>query len=166
MRSIFFLTSFILLIVLSCSKDDRDDLNVNDILGIWYQEDFLQEYGRISRLEYNFKDDHTLEVLRIELNSDSRDLLGYRYRTLGNYALINNQISFFNLSSYSNNDSQGSYTELENLDLVDGSVDDQYTVTCKLEDGGKKIVFIYPPCGPAENCIGSTTLIKDVGQIK
>jgi hypothetical protein len=166
MRSILLLSSFLLLIAISCSKDDRADLDVNDILGIWYQEDFLQEYGRISRLEYNFKDDLSLEVLRIELNPDTRDVLGYRFRTLGNYALLNSQISFFNLTSYTNNDTQGSYTELENLDLINDSVNSQYTVTCKIEDGGNKIVFIYPPCGPAANCIGSTTLIKEVGQIK
>jgi hypothetical protein len=148
------------MVALSCSKDDRDNINYDDILGIWYQEEYLEEYDRISRLEYNFREDQTLEVLRIEIKSDSRNVLGYRFRTLGNYELFNNQISFFNLICYGNNDTKEAYTELENLELVDNSVNDHYTVTCKIEDSGKKIIFIYPPCGPTQNCIGSKTLLR------
>lgn len=164
MRSVIFLTSFILLTVLSCSKDDRNHLNVNDLQGIWYNEDYLQEYNRISRLEYNFKSDNTLEVLRLELSNDSGNILGYRFRTTGNYSLSDDQILFYNLSAYINDDTQGSCTEIADLKLIDQIIHD-YTVTCKIEDNGSRIVFIFPPCGPAANCIGSISLLKQKGGI-
>jgi len=160
--TIFRIYAFILIFVfLSCSKENVITLNEENIKGVWFEEVYLEENNRISRLEYIFKEDNILEVLRIESEKDSRDVLGYRYRTLGNYKLESDQLSFYNLVNYSNDDTQGSYTEIENLQLVEESERDSYTITCKFEDNGKKITFIYPPCGELANCIDYLILTKE-----
>lgn len=161
-RTVFPFCAFILISVfLSCSKEHVITLNEENIKGVWFEEVTLEENNRISRVEYTFKDDNILEVLRIEIGKDSRDVLGYRYRTSGNYKLEGNQLSFYNLVDYCNDDTQGSYTEIENLRLVREGEGDSYTVTCKFEDNGKKLTFIYSPCGELANCIDHLTLTKD-----
>lgn len=158
----FLFYAFILIFVFSsCSKEHVITLNEENIKGVWFEEVTLEENNRISRLEYTFKDDNILEVLRIEIGKDSRDVLGYRYRTSGNYKLEGNQLSFYNLVNYCNDDTQVSFTEIENLRLVREGEGDSYTVTCKFEDNGKKLTFIYSPCGELANCIDHLTLTKD-----
>ncbi len=149
-----------IIICISCSKEETL-LNRENLVGVWYEEDYPEEVSRISRLEYHFKEDHTIEILRIEIEQDSGEILGYRYRSYGNYKLENDQLSFYNLVSYCNDDTKGSYTEIENLKLVNENEGDSFTVTCKLEKNGQSLIFIYPPCGELANCIGSKTLIKE-----
>jgi hypothetical protein len=156
-----FHTFFLIMAFISCSKEDKITLNNENLKGVWFEENYLEEYNRISRLEYIFKKDNSLEILRKEIDKNSREILGYRYRTLGNYRLDGDQLSFNNLVSYSNDDTQGPYTEIENLQLVEESEGSSYTITCKFEESGKKLIFIYPPCGELANCIGSETLIKE-----
>jgi hypothetical protein len=156
-----YLNCFLLLAILSCSKKDKINLNNDKIIGVWYEEQIQEEDNRISRLEYHFKEDGVLEVLRIEIEKNSRIVLGYRYRRIGNYKLESDQLTFYNLLSYSNDDTKGPYTEIEKLEILTESEGISYTITYKFEENDKKLIFIYPPCDPAANCIGSTTLIKE-----
>lgn len=75
----FLLCFFLLLTCFSCSKEDAVSPSGNQILGIWSQEDSLPEDNRISKLQYHFKEDNTLEILRIELDASSKQVLEYRY---------------------------------------------------------------------------------------
>ena len=156
-----FFACFFIFDFIGCSKEDSIIQNEKHLTGIWHEEEYLSEYNRISKLQYNFRENDSLEVLRMEIEIDSRKILGYRYRTLGKYKITDDHITFYNLVSYSNDDTQGSYTEIENLQLVNGSDGDSYIVTYKIEEYGNKLFLIYPPCGPAENCIGTKILIKE-----
>jgi hypothetical protein len=157
MRYLAHCFSILVLFGLIACSDDGHSIE-KDIKGVWAQETYMEDVNHISRGEYHFKDDGQLEVLRIELDIDSREVLGYRSRILGNYGINGNKLSFYNLVMYSNDDTTGPFTELENLTKVaEGGA---YDVTCQIEERGKKLTFIYPPCGPLENCIGTITLMK------
>jgi len=155
-----FLSALLVFALTRCSKDEKIPVNIGDVTGIWYEEDSLVDYNRISRLEYNFKADSSLEIQRIELDINTREVLGYRYRTIGDYMLVGDKLSFLNQVSYGNDDTKGPYTEIENLKLIPDENGISYTITCRFGDNGNKLVFIYPPCGELANCIGSKTLTK------
>jgi hypothetical protein len=144
----------IILALIAGCKDDN--LSEATIKGVWTEEEILEDYNRISKVEYNFKTDNTVEILRIELNVDSRAVLGYRHRTIGNYVVSGNKLSFSNLVSYNNDDTIAPYSPLE--DLVKTSEGDAYEVTFAISDSNK-LTLTYPPCGPLENCIETKTLI-------
>ena len=137
-------------------------MNVGDVTGTWYEQDTLVEYNEISRLEYTFKADSSLEILRIELDIHTGIVLGYRYRTVGDYMLVGDKLSFINQVSYENDDTKGMFTDINSLQPVPDENGISYTITCKFEDNDTKLVFIYPPCGALANCIGSKTLLKGI----
>ena len=151
--SIIYVHIIILALIAGC-KDDN--LSEADIKGVWVDEEFLEDYNRISKLEYNFKTDNTVEILRTELNMDSRAVLGYRHRAIGNYIVSGNKLSFSNLVTYNNDDTIAQYSPLE--DLLKESEDNAYEVTFTI--GSNKLTLTYPPCGPLANCIGTMTLVR------
>jgi hypothetical protein len=144
------------LVMTSCSEDD--DLTGYEIKGVWAMETHLEADSRISRLIYDFKDDGQVEVLTIEIDHSSGDILGYRSRTIGNYATHDNKLSFYNLTVYTNNDTDAPFSDLENL--IKQSDGGAYDVTYSIEERGKKLIFTHPPCGPFDNCIPTTTLVR------
>ena len=151
---------FLIFTFIGCSKETTINPYDKKIIGVWFNEDTLHEYNRISKLQYNFKEDNTVEILRVEMDINSMKVLGYRYKSTGNYSLDSNQLSFSNLMNYTNDDTQGSYSAIEDLKLIkENNID--YTVTCKFEKNGKKLTLIYPPCGELANCIGSETFCKE-----
>ncbi|QMU29772.1 hypothetical protein [Adhaeribacter radiodurans] len=156
----FLLCFFLLLTFFSCSKEDAVSPSGKQILGIWFQEDSLPEDNRISKLQYHFKEDNTLEILRIELDANSRQVLGYRYRSTARFSLVKDQLSFSDFTNYIHNDSLGSYSSLQDLKAATPQLNG-YIVTCKLEDKGRKLTFIYPPCKDTFNCIGAQTFSKE-----
>jgi hypothetical protein len=155
-----FLTALFILAFTRCSEDEKIPVTIGDVTGTWYEEASLVEYNRISRLEYNFKADSSLEIRRIELDINNREVLGYRYRALGDYMLVGDKLSILNQVSYGNDDTKAPYTQIGNLQLIPDENGISYTISCKFGDNGKKLVFIYPPCGELANCIGSKTLLK------
>ena len=48
-------TFFLIMAFISCSKEDKITLNNENLKGVWFEENYLEEYNRISRLEYIFK---------------------------------------------------------------------------------------------------------------
>ena len=156
----FLLCFLLLLTFFSCSKEDAVSPSGKQILGIWFQEDSLPEDNRISKLQYHFKEDNTLEILRLELDASSKQVLGYRYKSTARYSLHKDKLSFSDFTNYTHNDTLVSYSSLQDLKAVT-SQQSGYTVTCKLEDKGQKLTFIYPPCKDTFSCIGSQTFTKE-----
>ncbi|HEX2935307.1 MAG TPA: hypothetical protein VHO72_08125 [Bacteroidales bacterium] len=155
MKSILFW--FLALTFFACSKETS---NEDKIVGKWFNSDTLRELNRISIAQYDFRADNSLEVLRIEHDLNTKEILGYRYRSTGNYKLEGQQLSFSLQKSYTNDDALRSYSSIEDLKLLDKPVEN-YMVTCKFGENYKTITFVYPPCGPAENCIGSMTYWRE-----
>jgi hypothetical protein len=142
----------------SCTKENISEFS-GELAGVWYKENYSDENNQISRLEYNFKQDGNFEVLRIELENETREILGYRYRSTGNYTTKGNQLTFYDLMVYSHNDLEGPFSNLK--DLMPGVSGRPYTVTYSIEKNGSELLFIYPPCGELEDCLTSTTLLKE-----
>jgi hypothetical protein len=158
--SLFFCACMLSTVFTGCAEEKNFLYEEDDLQGIWYEEQYYEDEHRISRLQYHFMENNVLEVLRIEIDANLHSILGYRFRTTGNYKLEGDQLTFYNLSSYMNNDTETDYAALENLQPVDEN-ETSYTVTIELSEIIRRLILIYPPCGPAENCIGSTTLKKD-----
>ena len=140
--------------IAGCKDENLSEANIK---GVWAEEEILEDYDRISRLEYNFKTDDTVEILRIELEMHSRSVLGYGYRTIGNYAVSADKLSLSNLVSYNNDDTIAEYSPLE--DLVKESEGEAYELTFTIQDNNK-LTLTYSPCGPLANCIDTKTLIR------
>ena len=138
--------------------DNDIALNTMNVEGIWREEMYDEEFDRISRLEYTFKEAGVLQILRIEVDKDSGEFLGYRHKATGNYLLSGNKLSFYNVTRYSNDDSKTTYSELE--DLIKASEGESFDVTFEIQDDGKRLTFFYTPCDDSGMCLGTQTFIK------
>lgn len=158
-KKIVIVVTFFLLCVLltNCSKDELIKINEETLMGVWYEEFSIEEENQISRLEYFFNDANKYEVLRKRIDITTGVVLGYRHRQLGDYKIENDQLTFYNLETYSNDDIQGSYADINSLKLISQS-ENSYSVTIEFRDSEKTLIFIYPPCPPNANCIGQKTL--------
>src|SRR5688500_16879711 len=96
-----------------CDSDSA--LNTTNVEGVWREEIYVEEFDRISRLEYTFNEAGVLEILRIEIDKDSGEILGYRHKATGNYKQSGNKLSVYNMTRYSNDDSKTTYSQLEDL---------------------------------------------------
>ena len=135
------------------------DKEIKTLVGIWVHEANYIDDQRISRLQYNFKLDNTLEILRIELNDASREVLGYRSRTYGDYNFYGNRLLLFNLTSYSNDDTKNEYSPLDQLLLTNENY--SYEVIVKFDENERQLTLVYPPCGPNSNCLQEKSLLRE-----
>ena len=162
MRSIInaFLVFYSILVFTGCSKE-KNSLNTENLIGIWYHEDILEEDNRISRLQYNFMEEGAFEMMRIEYEKSSGGILGYGFRSVGTYQLSDDQLTFY-FQKYYVNDDPKDYTELENLRLVYAGEEDLTTWLYRFEDEGEKLILTSPgPCPPNAICVGSITLMRE-----
>tara|TARA_R110002073_G_scaffold40547_5_gene115026 strand:+ start:132986 stop:133492 length:507 start_codon:yes stop_codon:yes gene_type:complete len=149
------------LLLSSCTANDEHfDFNEKSLVGIWHKTYIDDNENQTTKFEYHFKNDHNYEVLGTVLDATSQELLGYWTRETGSYSLTGDQLLFHNIKSYFNNDQTRSYTEFENLELQQSDFNYSRSVTIEFNDFMRKLVFIYPPCGPNESCVGSLTLEK------
>ena len=140
--------------------DDDSESGTKSIEGVWREEAYVEDYDWISRLEYNFREDGTVQILRIEVNKDSGEILGYRHKSTGNYVVSGNKLSFYNLTVYSNDDAKTTYSELE--DLIQYGQDVSYDVTFEIGKGSKEVTFFFPPCDDSGICAYSQIVMKAV----
>jgi len=141
---------------IGCNSDSA--INTITIKGVWFEDVYVEDFNRISRLEYNFKEKGIVEILRIEMDKDSVEILGYRYRTTGNYKQAEEKLFFYNLVSYSNDDSKGDYSKLH--DLMKASAENSYAYSYEISSDGRELTFFYPPCSPSANCVTEQTFTK------
>ena len=154
----------ILALVVGCSDDYFSE---TDVHGIWANENVVAAAGipsdedRIFRLQYNFKTDNTLEILKMVLDIESRAVVGYIDRVIANYAVSENKILSSNVEYFSMRADTGlAYTQLSDLVKVQGSGDVAREFT--IQDGSI-LTIIAPPCPPNASCIGDIVLIKATG---
>lgn len=148
---LFFLPSSLLI---SCTTEDLGPINDEKLLGIWHEDFLIEDNNQISRLEYSFNTDNSYEVQRKRIDNNSGEILGYRYRELGNFSLRANTLSFTSIKRFnSDNTGQDEFSDIENLQLV--SPDFYNTVSEKIEfrDNEKILAFIPPPCPDNAACI-------------
>jgi len=110
-------------------------------------------------VQYDFRADSSFEIVRVEKNVNTGEVLGYRYRRIGKYGVADDKLTFSQFATYDNVDSIAPYSSIEDLRLVEGD-SIEYHVTCTFEEQDNKLIFTYPPCGPFTMCITSDTLTR------
>lgn len=103
-------------------------------------------------------------MFRKTLDITTQEILGYTFKQLGGFNVDGNQLTFFNIESFSNLTGEP-FTEIENLTqrypTEPNSGFNSFSVKIEFKNNNNTLIFIYPPCGPAENCIDSQTFKKE-----
>ncbi len=146
--------------MISCQKEELlEEIEQIHLKGVWYEEEYLEDYNIISRLEYHFKEDSVLEVYRMEINAETGKLIGYRFKALGKYSLEGHELSFTYLKTYVN-DALYLVPHAHRNEYVGEDIPQTHSVTIEISKDGNTLVFYYPPCLPNANCISSKTFKK------
>lgn len=140
--------------LISCSTDDIGQINDEKLFGIWHEDFLIEDNNQISRLEYSFKNDNSYEILRKRIDNTNGEILGYRYRELGNFSLRDNTLSFTSIKRYYSDDTgQEEFSEIENLQLVSPDFFDAISEKIEFRDNENILAFIPPPCPDNAACI-------------
>ena len=133
----------------TCKKDSS--LNVS-LVGIWVRTSAFEK-GQIANQTYIFKTDSTVQITRTIVDSASGNLLGYQYLSTGKFRLNNDQLRLYKLNTrYNSNAFSPYYAPASQLMAL--TTDTLQSFTIKFDPAYTTCTFIYPPCGPNENCIG------------
>lgn len=154
-----FTVLFVLIISFGCSKDLELNLTQKKLVGTWYKEKASARPNELTRVQYDIREDSSFEILRIEKDVNTGEVLGYKFRRKGVYEVDGDNLTFSHFATYDNVDSIAPYSSIEDLRLVEGD-SIEYHVTCTFEEQDNKLIFTYPPCGPLANCITSDTLTR------
>ncbi len=161
---IFFASFFVLLLSTNCSQDKLTNINTQKLFGVWIEDSTLDDNTKISRLEYRLNSNDKFEVFRKTLDATTQEVLGYTFKQLGDFNVDGNQLTFFNIESFRNLTSEP-FTEIENLIQIfptePNSNFNFFSVIIEFKNNNNTLVFIYPPCGPTENCIESQTFVRE-----
>lgn len=154
MKTLFqiFIIAFIFAII-GCSEKENNDINNEKLIATWHEKINIEGIDKYAIVEYVFDEDGDYEVVRKVFNSDTDELLGYRFMEVGKYFLKNDQLTFHIQETYVNDDSKGLYSDAEDLVLSEQDSGSEFTLTIKFENGAKTLVYFYPPCPPDANCI-------------
>jgi len=155
---LFFLSSSFLI---SCSTEDLGPINDEKLFGVWHEDFLIEENNQISRLEYSFNNDNSYEILRTRIDNTNSEILGYRYRELGNFSLRGKILSFTNIQRYNIDETgQEEFSEIENLQLFSPDFFDAVSKKIEFRDNEKILAFIPPPCPDNAACLKPPLLKK------
>lgn len=91
------------------------------------------------------------------LDADNNEVLGYSGRSTGDYSLLDDVLATQTTLVYNVPESADA-RYVTNAELVQTT--ENFSSDKKVEFVGDKMTWIYPPCGPLENCIGSREFEK------
>lgn len=150
-RNIFTLLIALVLIT-SCNEDKQ---NLKALEGTWISaENYAFDDGSSSSLLYQFNGDGTFSTLaRVIKDGNLNNVIGFTYRAEGKFILEEDKLQLSFEQVYLTDDFQNLPSEIEDLILTS----DQYIqeVTITFSDQNSILKFIYPPCPPNANCVGS-----------
>ena len=144
-----FIFSALLLIFNSCTNNSDEDFAVL-LNGVWANNLPIENSNLSQSFQYDFDPDNTFIVSTIVQN-EAGDLLGYRYRALGNYEVNGDMLTLNLLEIFIHNDSNNLFSSLNDLELQSES--QQRILTFSINRN--TLIFISPPCGPNELCVVS-----------
>ncbi|NER17618.1 lipocalin family protein [Spongiivirga citrea] len=151
---------------LSCSKGKDSTIDPN-LIGLWEISSELgindipsvqnEGYERVT--QFNFNMDGSFEFGSFIRNINSRSILAYSQRYLGTYEIEGDRLNL-TYDYWGAQPLDDQYGDLQSLDeLILVNENQLWSFTYSISDN-QKIVFDYDPCGPAENCIDSSTLYR------
>ncbi|MCE7990722.1 MAG: hypothetical protein HEP71_02030 [Roseivirga sp.] len=152
------LCSLSIFIAISSCQETNPDQNTMALNGTWVDVASTETATVNTYLSYHFKANNQLEILRVIINDNNNEVLGFKYRGLGTYSLYEETLTLSVNEVYLNNDTVHGYTALENLVLTDGTFEE--VVTISFSENNKILTFEYPPCQATHNCQGELTLYK------
>ncbi|MFV9482435.1 hypothetical protein ACNI3T_01280 [Christiangramia sp. ASW11-125] len=161
MKNLLILLS--VLFLTGCSSDD-ETISDTAIEGIWEKTSTLDpiEFDGLDEnlnyeyvIQYKFLDNGKFESFTFIRAIDTSEIAGYMFKELGTFTISNNRLSLVSDRWISQDDS-GALQSLQELSLNEGDI--EWSFNFELEQN--TLTFIFDPCGPAENCIGSITLNK------
>jgi hypothetical protein len=123
----------------ACKKDSA--LNIS-IIGKW------SKLANGNLQQYEFRRDSTYQSTLFATNPVTSKVLGYRYKSTGKYRLKGEELTFYNITHYSNPNSYGPETDLVK---TNGPETETY-YKAEVSNGKLSLFFI---CGPAASCIPS-----------
>ncbi len=153
----FVLILSLFVICISCSNDDEASIT-NLIVGVWEDSGFLEIRDQRQALQYDFKIDGTLTISTLIIERSTGNILGYLYRAIGTYRTNEDQLNINISEIYLHNNFNAPYSDLEDLELSDQQY--EQTITFSFDRLFTELLFLYPPCGPNELCVGSQTFRK------
>ncbi|MEB2775028.1 hypothetical protein SYJ56_06905 [Algoriphagus sp. D3-2-R+10] len=137
----------------SCQEDEEPIDNSSQVIGHWRNSHDLDDNIQMISY-YSFLENGNFNSSSVYINSDSDELLGYSGRSSGTYSLLDDQLSIQTTIVYSVPESSDT-PYVPTIQLVQSSQNFSSEKTVEFNENQDKMTWIYPPCGPLENCIGS-----------
>ncbi|GAB5522177.1 MAG: hypothetical protein Roseis2KO_00490 [Roseivirga sp.] len=158
MKRLSFFPCYLILIITVSSCEETNPENTDPLSGLWVNVSATETATVNVYLSYHFKANNQFEALLSIVDENANEVLGYRYRGLGTYALQDETLSIAYTQIYVNDDSRQGYSALEDLLLTDGTSEDILTIA--FSEGDTTLTVYYGACGPNESFIGQQTFRK------
>ncbi|WP_339863781.1 hypothetical protein [uncultured Algoriphagus sp.] len=140
----------------SCQEDEKPIDNSDQIVGYW-EKSINSGENMILTQYFTFFDNGTYNSSSVYFNAETDEPLGYAGRSSGEFTLLDDQLSIMHNLIYGvPQDSDEIYVPNNQLVLTNNEFTEEMKLQeVKVEFSEDKMIWIYPPCGPLENCIGS-----------
>ena len=142
---IFCLSAALLVLTFSTCKKDTAKGNTS-IIGKWSNKVF--SHNDIIG-QYEFKTNDSVVFYTFKIDTVSKSVIGYSYKSIGTYKIENAKLTM-NMVSFAN--TGGNFVPLAQLVQSNGSATSIYTIVL---DSQKNQLSLYFTCSPAGNCVPS-----------
>ena len=150
-----------ILMLLSCSGDDDNMANTENIAGVWENSTALdtENYPELEEGNYNyvlqfkFLGDRTFEGYSFLRNTENDNIVGYNVQMKGDFTTEADRINLV-YDQWNSNTEASEFVSLNELSLIQEDVEWSFDYSVNNEE----LLFDFDPCGPLENCIGEITL--------
>lgn len=134
----------------SCSEESSEQ--AEQLHGKWSEIEQIEDHPQLfTELIYQFGPGNEYVVERLVINENNNELLGYRYKASGNYAVKGDRLKLHQLEEYTHDDLKGFYSDLSDMQHFTQSEKNEWSFS--FENSFKVLNFHFDPCGPLENCI-------------
>ena len=151
MKKLTLIVAF-LMIFTRCTNDSYEDQS-DLLIGSWAITEIMEDSSLSQSLQYTFNADKTFVSSRVIIDNTTNEIIGYRYRALGTYDISRDILGLRKSEIYLHDDLSGLFSDINALELANYS--DETTINFLIDDSQNLLTFIYPPCGPAESCLGN-----------
>lgn len=147
-------------VFLSCSLDDDNSSNVENIEGVWEKTNEIisenipnledENYEYVT--QYKFLSDRSFESYFFVRNTETDSIVGYNSKSKGNFSTKGNRMEL--LYDQYNNTESAEFQTLDELILVQEDLEWSFNFSVNQDE----LLFDFDPCGPLANCIGEIKL--------
>ena len=143
---VFCLSAALLVLTFSTCKKDTAKGNTS-IIGKWSNKVF--NHSDIIG-QYEFKTNDSVVFYTYKIDTVSKNILGYSYKSIGTYKIENSTLTLYNMVSFS--DPVEGFVPLAQLIQSNGSATSVYTISINSKTN---TLSLYFTCPPYADCIPS-----------